>query len=411
MIARDGTPPVDEGGGLVRLLHTSDWHLGRPLLTASLVEHQAEFLGWLAQVCAEREVEAVLVSGDVYDRAIPSLEAVALFERALGSLARQCPLVLISGNHDSPTRLAIGGRLLESVDVHFRSELDDIARPVELTGADGTAVLVYGVPYLEPERARGPLGSEKSHAAVLTAAMDLVRADLSGRRAVAADAGAPEPRAVVMSHSFITGGEPSESERDISVGGAFDAPVSLFAGVDYVALGHLHGPQRITAPESPVVRYSGSPLAYSFSERAQRKSVTIVDIDAAGVVEAEIVPVPVPRPLSTLVGELSDLLEDPAHESAVEHWVQAILTDSARPENAMDRLRARFPHAVDLKWERHVDGVPAGDAQLRLDPATASPIEVVGAFIEYVTQVPPTEAELALADEAVQLLRLAEVDA
>ena len=293
----------------MRLLHTSDWHLGKSLETVPLAEHQRVFLGWLADLARERGVEAILVSGDVHDRAVPSVDAVRLLQSAMVDLVRICPVVFISGNHDSPTRLGFGGPLLEAVGVHLRSTVDDIDRPIDITGADGVRVLIYGVPYLEPEIVRTALGAEKSHEAVLTAAMDRVRTDLAARREAATDGSAP--RAVVLSHAFVTGGAPSDSERDVSVGGVADAPALVYAGVDYVALGHLHGPQEIANPDGPTIRYSGSPLAYSFSEQAHAKSVTIVDVSADGSIELEVVPAPVPRALAKLTGELDTLLADP----------------------------------------------------------------------------------------------------
>ncbi len=393
----------------MRLLHTSDWHLGRSLETVALVDHQRDFLVWLADLARERSVDAIVVSGDVHDRAIPSVDAVRLLQDAMVRLHAQCPVVLISGNHDSPTRLGFGGPLLEAIGVHFRSTVHDIARPVVLTGADGVVVLAYGIPYLEPEVVRAALDADKSHHGVLTAAMDRVRSDLDARRAAAAAAGQPPPRSVVVSHAFITGGAASDSERDVSVGGVADAPASVYAGVDYVALGHLHGPQTISAAGSPVVRYSGSPLAYSFSEAAHVKSVTIVDIDADGRVSYDTVPTPVPRRLAKLTGDLDLLLEDPRLEDFANHWVWADLTDARRPEDAMARVQTRFPHAIALSWLARQDGAPLASVDVRVDPANASPAEVVLSFIEHVTSQPPTDAEVVLVHESVERVRLAEV--
>lgn len=391
----------------MRLLHTSDWHLGRYLQTVPLVEHQRDFLTWLGQLARERQVDAILISGDVYDRAIPSIDAVRLFQEGLVGLVEICPVVLISGNHDSPTRLGFGGPLLEAARVHLRSSVDDIDRPVELTNADRT-VLVYGLPYLEPEVVRTALAAEKSHEAVLTAAMDRVRADLAARREAAGNEGLPAPHAVVMAHAFITGGTASDSERDVSVGGIADAPASVFNGVDYVALGHLHGPQQVGNAAGPLTRYSGSPLAYSFSEESHEKSVTLVEIDAHGGVSTEIVRTPVPRSLRTITGDLADLLTDVALTEAEDSWVRAVVTDPRRPENPMESLRARFPHAIELTWYPHVDGEPLPDVAARVDPASADPVEIVTSFIEHVTGQPPDGVEQALIRASVERVRIAE---
>jgi exonuclease SbcD len=390
----------------MRLLHTSDWHLGRSLETVPLAEHQSDFLHWLTDLVREREVDAVLVSGDVYDRAIPSVDAVRLLEQALVALVPHCPVVLISGNHDSAARLGYGRELLAAVGVHFRSSVDDIARPVEVADRDGSTVLVYGLPYLEPEVVRTALAAEKSHAAVLTAAMDRVRADLGERQQRAAQAGLPTPRSVVMAHAFITGGEPSDSERDVSVGGVADAPASVFTGADYVALGHLHGPQQVAT--DPVVRYSGTPLAYSFSEEAHVKSVTIVEMGPDGAVDVETVPTPVPRRLKKLTGDLDDLLDDPALDEHEQDWVWADLTDTRRPENAMERVRSRFPHAIQLSWQPRVAGTPLAAVDVRIDPTTADPVDVVLSFIEHVTSTVPTDDEADLARASVERVRIAE---
>lgn len=390
----------------MRLVHTSDWHLGRSLETVSLAEHQRDFLTWLADLARARDVDAVLVCGDVFDRAIPSVEAVRLLEQALVGLVRECPVVVIPGNHDSAARLGYGRELLESAGVHFRSTVDDLARPVELTDASGRSALVYGIPYLEPEVVRTALAAEKSHAAVLTAAMDRVRADLAVRHQVAVAAGELVPISVVMAHAFVTGGQASDSERDVSVGGIADAPASVLAGVDYVALGHLHGPQVIST--DPLARYSGTPLAYSFSEEAHVKSVSIVDFGPDGAVTIEAVSTPVPRRLKKLTGDLVDLLSDPAFTEYEDHWVWADLTDARRPEDAMARVRSRYPHAIQLSWQPRIAGAAPADVDARIDPTTADPIDVVLSFIEHVTSTPPTDDEAVLARDSVERVRIAE---
>jgi exonuclease SbcD len=335
----------------MRLLHTSDWHLGRGLHRVPLLDAQAAFVDHLVEVVRAERVDAVLVAGDVYDRAVPSLPAVELFDDALGRLfGLGVPVVLISGNHDSPRRLGVGARLLTRTGIHLRTDPAACGTPVVLTDRHGD-VAVYGLPYLEPALVRDDLAAPRAdHAAVLGAAMDRVRADLAARPA--------GTRSVVLAHAFVTGGTPCDSERDITVGGVASVPAALFDGVSYVALGHLHGCQTLTDR----LRYSGSPLAYSFSEAGHRKSMWLVDLDAAGAVHAERVDTPVPRPLARVRGRLADLLADPAlarHEAA---WVEATLTDPVRPEEPMARLAARFPHVLSLVFdpERTGDAGPAG---------------------------------------------------
>ena len=255
----------------MRFIHTSDWHLGRSLHGADLTEHQASFLDWLLEASTGLAADAIVVSGDIYDRAVPSLDAVRLLDQALAGFARAgIPVVLISGNHDSAVRLGFGSGLSEQAGVHLRTAVRDLSRPVLIPDAAGHGghagpVAIYGIPYLLPDAVMNDLGAERSHESVLSAAMSRVLADASARGV---------SRTVVAAHAFVTGGEASDSERDLRVGGIGDVPAGVFAGASYVALGHLHGPQRI----NDAVHYSGSPLHLSFSEKFQQKSVTAVTI-------------------------------------------------------------------------------------------------------------------------------------
>ncbi|MEU7344413.1 exonuclease SbcCD subunit D [Streptomyces bacillaris] len=322
----------------MKLLHTSDWHLGRSLHRVPLLDAQAAFLDHLVATVEAREVDAVLVSGDVYDRAVPPLAAVELFDRALHRLAAVgVPTVMISGNHDSARRLGVGAGLFERSGIHLRTDPESCATPVVLTDAHGDVAL-YGLPYLEPALVKDTLRAAKAgHEAVLTAAMHRVRADLAARPATT--------RSVVLAHAFVAGGEPSDSERDITVGGVSAVPAGVFDGVDYVALGHLHGSQRVTER----VRYSGSPLAYSFSEADHRKTMWLIELDGSGDITAdERIDCPVERPLARLRGRLDTLLEDPALDRHEQAWVEATLTDPVRPADPMARLAARFPHTLSL---------------------------------------------------------------
>ncbi|MFH8570571.1 exonuclease SbcCD subunit D [Streptomyces sp. NPDC017993] len=324
----------------MRILHTSDWHLGRSFHRVSLLTAQRTFLDHLVETVRGRQVDAVLVAGDIYDRAVPPLAAVELFDDVLHRLADLgVPTVMISGNHDSARRLGVGSGLMRQAGIHLRTDPAACATPVLLDDEHGPVAL-YGLPYLEPAMVREELGARRAdHAEVLGAAMDRVRADLADRPT--------GTRSVVLAHAFVTGGAVSDSERDITVGGVASVPAAVFDGVDYAALGHLHGAQTL----SPRVRYSGSPLAYSFSEAGHRKSSWLVDLDAAGEVHAERVDCPVPRPLARLRGTLEQLLDDPALAAGEEAWVEATLTDSSRPHEPMARLAKRFPHIVSLVFD------------------------------------------------------------
>src|SRR5829696_4012023 len=304
----------------MRLLHSSDWHIGRSLHGTDLLAEQEAVLSGLAGIVTAESVDVVLVAGDVYDRAVPSADATAVLSRVVARLRRAgATVVLTPGNHDSARRLGAFSELLAAGGLHVRAETRRLDEPVLLADEHGE-VAVYGLPFLEPEVARHELGIEtaRSHEAVVGAAMERVRADLFLR---------PGARSVVLAHAFVGGGMPSDSERDICVGGVDLVPSAVFAGVDYVALGHLHRPQTL----SPRLRYSGSPLAYSFGEAGQQKQAWLVDLDAHGLADVRPVPLPTPRELTVLTGTLAELLDDPAHAPVEEHFVSARLTDAIRP--------------------------------------------------------------------------------
>jgi exonuclease SbcD len=382
----------------MRLLHTSDWHIGRSLHGTDLLAEQEQVLGGLADVVTAEGVDVVLVAGDVYDRAVPSADATAVLSRVVARLRRAgATVVLTPGNHDSARRLGTFSELLAAGGLHVRAETPRLDEPVLLTDEHGD-VAIYGLPYLEPEVARFELGlpGARSHEAVLAEAMDRVRADLFLR---------PGARSVVLAHAFVGGGQPSESERDISVGGVDLVPAGVFDGVDYVALGHLHRPQTL----SPRLRYSGSPLAYSFGEAGQQKQAWLVDLDASGPAEVRAVPLPAPRPLTVLTGGLDELLADPAHAGVEEHFVSARLTDPVRPTDPMRRLQGRFPHCVHLEWTGSMTTPDTRSYQEML--RGRSDIDVVGEFVARVRTVPPTAAERELLGLALAAAARSEVDA
>lgn len=377
--------------GDMRILHTSDWHLGRSFHREGLLDAQGVFVDHLLQTVVAEEVDLVVVAGDVFDRALPPVDAVALageaFERLAASRAR---VVVISGNHDSAQRLGYNAGLADHAGVHFRTVPDRCHAPVLLDDPAGGAVAVYGIPYLDPEAVRARWGLEgRSHEAALGAAMTRIRRDLAARAA--------GTRSVVLAHAFVAGGEASESERDISVGGVQIVSPSLFDGIDYTALGHLHGRHEMT----PSVRYSGSPLAYSFSEADHLKGCWLVDLPPEGAARCEFVPAPVPRPLARLRGRLEALLADPRHAGAEGSWLQVVLTDPVRPRQAMERLRTRFPHTLTIGFE------PEGAGAARSDVVAPRPgrsdLDLALDFVRDVRGEAADEVEHRLLREAVEV--------
>ncbi len=387
----------------MRLLHTSDWHLGRRLHRTDLREAQAGFLDSLVATVREQRVDAVLVAGDVYDRAVPPVDAVELCESALVRVREAgARVVVISGNHDSARRLGFGSRLVDASGVHLRTRVDRCPEPVLLEDRHGP-VAVYGVPYLEPEAVRSELPPDpgaagaaaeppRGHAGVLGRALSCVRADLAARGG---------GRSVVLAHAWVGQGVASESERDITVGGVGSVPAALFDGFTYSALGHLHGPQRL----GEALRYSGSPLAYSFSEAAHRKGSWLLELGAEGLAGVEQVPAPVPRRLASLRGTLDELLGSARYDVHEGDWLSIVYTDAVRPDDAMDRLSRRFPHVLVLQHE------PQGRADHGLSYGARvtgrTDLQVADAFVEHVRGSAPAEPESALLEQALECGRLA----
>jgi exonuclease SbcD len=384
----------------VRILHTSDWHLGRSFHREGLLDAQAGFVDHLVETIARERVDLVLVAGDVYDRALPPVDAVELADETFARLAATgAKVVVTSGNHDSQTRLGFNARLADAAGIHLRTRWQNVGTPILLEDRHGP-VAVHGLPYLEPDAVRGPWGlASRTHEAALTAAMARVRADLDGRRGT---------RSVVMAHAFVAGGADaaasmaSDSERDISVGGVQIAPTGLFTDVDYAALGHLHGRHTLTE----TVRYSGSPLAYSFSETGHTKGSWLVELGPRGVERTDFVAAPVPRKLGVLRGRLEDLLVDPALAGVETTWLQVTLTDPHRPRHAMERLRSRFPHVLVISFEP--EGAPRtrGPVMPRVDGR--SDLDVALGFVADVRALEATDEETLLLQLACDSCRINE---
>ena len=487
----------------MRILHTSDWHLGRTFHGRVLDDAHAVFADHLVELARAEAVDAVVVSGDVYDRAIPPTDSVRLLDETLRRLSDITRVILTPGNHDSARRLGFASDLLRE-GLTIRARVADVDRPIVIPGPDGgDGLYVYALPYLDPDAARETLpplladrlGEEmadaartadpdadpdaartapegagghsekttgdppgtasdaparrlpRSHEAVVSGALRLVAADLAARRA-AAPARVP---ALVMSHAFVVGGLPSEeSERDIRVGGVDSVPSGVFAslggspsarecgGLDYVALGHLHRPQEIRSasgageagrpngpdkaggtggPEAgesdepdesgppqqgprpgPRLVYSGSPLAFSFSEAPFPKSSVLVALGPDGVASLERVPAPVPHRIETVTGTMDELLS-PAWDHAAGAWVRAVVR-GPMPLGATSRLRERFGQVLAIVREEDEEAPRERIVVTR----AADPLEVSVQFLAEVAEREPSPAErdvLARAYEAV----------
>lgn len=381
----------------MRIVHTSDWHIGRRFEREPLERDQRAFLAWLARLVAERSVSLVVVAGDIYDRSMPAEEAVAVLDDGLDALrAAGASVALIPGNHDSARRLGFGARRQAAGGVHVFAEVDRPPVPWTFSAA-GEDVALVAVPFLDPLVAPPPRPGRDGAARPRTHGVVLADAMEGGRRALDRFGGIP---AIAVAHATVAGGWPSDSERLLAVGGAEVVDPSVFAGFDYVALGHLHRPQNVGG--DPRLAYAGSPLPYSFSE-AHPKSVRLIEVSAASTAHVEEVAVPVGRPVVTLRAELERLLDDTELDGYADHFVAAVLTDTTVCVQPLDRLRQRFPFAVSVRYAHQAPGrgaQPAPDA--RPPGATRRPEEVVFDFLAEVCGAPAEPWARGLVCQAVE---------
>lgn len=386
----------------MRILHTSDWHIGRTFHGEATLEHLDTVLRALTDLVPEHGVDVVVVAGDIFDSAAPAAAAFDFLADALQRLrATGATVVVSSGNHDSAPRLRFPAAWARLASIHISAEPKRPAAPIELRDEHGP-VWCYPIPYLEPALVRHLPGAEevRTQEDAIRWATDAVRADLAER-------GAGGERTLVLAHCFVAGVPEStpgdDIERDLTAGGIDVVPSGLFEGFDYVALGHIHS--RVEVAER--IRYSGAPLHYSFSEAGAPRGAWLVDLDADGFAGAQWLDLPVPRALTRLRGDLDELLRDGEYAAAEGDWVQAQLTDAARPVDAMRRLRTRFPHAVHLEYD---PPAPAAGAPTHLEQLAqhTSDEQRLRAFFEFVRGEAPSEAEVAELDELLSAARAEE---
>ena len=356
----------------MRILHTSDWHLGRLLHNVHLTEDQAYVLDDLVRLVADARPDVVIVAGDLYDRAVPPPEAVALLDEVLARIVldRGVPVVAIAGNHDSPERVGFAARLLADRGLHLIGPLGR-ARAIHLADAHGPVHLVP-LPYASPEAVRSAFAGEEARGhdealrAQVTRAVDGLGA---GRR-------------VAIAHAFVTGGAGSESERPLVVGGTGEVDASAFDGFAYAALGHLHRPQAVGEAR---VRYSGSLLPYSFAEVDHRKTVSLVELDAQGGVTSEEVPLRARRAMRVVEGTLDELLAADVEEETRHDYLLARLMDTRPVLDAMARLRERYPNVLHIERPALM---PDGPLEPRADHRKMEPLDLFADFWEQVKGEP-----------------------
>jgi exonuclease SbcD len=384
--------------GAMRILHTSDWHIGRSFHGHSTLDALRGVLEALTAQVREHGVDVVLVAGDVFDSATPAAACYTLLTDTLVALRDAGARVIVtSGNHDSAARLGYQAPLLRD-GIRVLTDPLALATPVTIEDEHGP-VHIYGIPFLEPTLVRHlwPGVELRTQAQTLAHAMDLVRADAATRGG----------RTVAISHCFAMGVQPTPHlERDIQQGGIDVVPLAVFGGMDYTALGHIHGRQQLTER----VRYAGAPLHYSFGEGDKPRGSWLVELDAGGLASVQWLDLPVPRRLVTLRGTLDELLGDPAYESRREDWVCAVLTDPTPRLEPMRKLQARFPWCAKIQLEPQ--GRPETDRATyssRVREVTDDS-ELVERFLTHVRAGQgATDREKVLIEDAVTAARIAEL--
>lgn len=376
----------------MRILHTSDWHLGRTFHGTSLHAVAERLLDELVNLVQEQAIDVVLISGDVYDQAQPRTETVQLFDRTLTRLTQAGAQVFaISGNHDSAVRLGFGASLLASAGVHLVTSQTQVGTPT-LIEAAGVTVAFYGIPYLEPRPISARWGTEPTHASVLAEAMRRIEQDAASRQVDAT---------VVLAHCFAGGAKPSESERDISVGGVEQVPATIFSAATYTALGHLHGKQTVTDS----VRYSGSLLAYSFSEQNHRKGAWIIDIEPGGQCTVTGYEWATKLVLKTLRGTLEEVLSPRNITDYGQAFVSITLTDTERPAQALEQLKAHYAHVQELYFDPQGVQETAKHSYRRAQ-SNHSPQEICASFYQHVRGRQLTDQENTYLSEVLEAARI-----
>ena len=321
----------------MKLIHLSDLHLGKRLNEFSLIEDQKYILKEILRIICEERPNAVIIAGDIYDKAVPSSEAVALFDDFLWrAVAGGTRVIVISGNHDSPERIAFGSRLMDYAGVYLSPVYDGTIEPIEIEDKYGT-VAFYMLPFVKPINVRRffPDIQISDYTDAVRCALEAIEIN-------------PDVRNVLITHQFVTGAERSDSE-DIPVGGIDNVDASVFDGFDYVALGHLHAPQFVGRE---TVRYCGTPLKYSFSEKDHIKSVTVVELEEKGRVSVRTVPLEPAHDMREIRGTYDQLTLKSSYEcTATEDYLHVILTDEEDVPDALARLRTIYPNIMKLDYD------------------------------------------------------------
>lgn len=373
----------------MKLIHLSDLHLGKRVGEVSMLEDQAYILDRVLDIVDGEGPDALLIAGDVYDKSVPSAEAVTLFDDFLCRLARRkLPVLVISGNHDSPERLAFGSRLMEGAGVHLSPVYDGNVKPIALTDKHGP-VNFWLLPFLKPAHLRRFYPEEKidSYTDAVGAAIAHMNID-------------PSRRNVLLCHQFVTGAATCESE-ELTVGGTDNVDAAVFEGFDYVALGHLHGPQNVGASR---IRYCGTPLKYSFSEVNQYKSVTVVELGEKGDLTLRTVPLTPRHDMRVIRGTFARLTGEGGDAGEREDYLHVILTDEEDVPEALGRLRLRYPNILKLTYDNtRTRTSQSVDRAQRVQQK--SPLELFEELYETQNNQPMSREQRDFAERLIEQLR------
>ena len=365
----------------MKFLHLADLHLGKRVNGFSMLEDQAHILRQILAILDDEQPDGVLIAGDVYDKSVPTVEAVELLDGFLTELrTRGVPVLLISGNHDSPERLAFGGRVMDSCGIHISPVYDGALAPVTLQDAFGP-VHVWLLPFVKPAHVRRwfPDADIESYTDAVAEAVAHMDIDTAARN-------------VLVTHQFVTGGTRSGSE-ELSVGGTDNVDSGVFAPFDYVALGHLHGAQHIGRE---TIRYAGSPLKYSFSEARQHKSVTVVTLGEKGDVQVRTVALTPLRELREIRGSYDELTARSFYEHTTyrSDYLHLILTDEQDVFDAMSRLRTIYPYLMTLDYD-NARTRAAGGMSVPAETERRTPLELFEALYQRQNHRPMSEVQRA----------------
>ncbi len=373
----------------MKLIHLSDLHLGKRVNEFSMLEDQAFILQEILRIIDEEQPQAVLLAGDIYDKSVPSGEAVQLFDGFLWELSsRKLQVFVISGNHDSPERLSFGGRLMEGSGIHLSPVYSGKVEPVVLEDAYGP-VNVYLLPFLKPAHVRRYFPEEEigTYTEALGKAVEALEIH-------------KEQRNVLVTHQFVTGASRSDSE-EISVGGSDNVDASVFDDFDYVALGHIHGPQNIGSPR---IRYCGTPLKYSFSEVGQQKSVTVAELKEKGTLEVTARPLTPLRDLREIRGSYLEVTAKSFYEGRNrEDYLHITLTDEEDVPDGAAKLRVIYPNLMRLDYDNartRSRNLPEGAEE----PAAKPPLELFEEFYERQNNQPMTEEQIRFSRELMETI-------